>query len=101
MINNENASSLSALTHTALEGLDNVTDLEIDILTIEAMKKYGVADVSGIISAVGADEIITELKENGNIVPCTSDVMCKRKSKNSECRWMESYRCGIIVDTSK
>jgi len=48
-----------------------------------------------------ADEIITELKENGNIVPCTSDVMCKRKSKNSECRWMESYRCGIIVDTSK
>ena len=48
-----------------------------------------------------ADEIITELKENGNIVPCTSDITCKQKNKNSECRWLESYRCGVVVDTSK
>jgi len=48
-----------------------------------------------------ADEIITELKENGNIVPCTSDSNCKEKNKNSECRWLSSYRCGVVVDTSK
>ena len=48
-----------------------------------------------------ADEIITELKDNGDIIPCTSDSTCQQKNKNSECRWMTSYRCGIVVDTSK
>jgi len=49
-----------------------------------------------------ANEIITELKNSsGNDIPCTSDISCKKINSESECRWIESYKCGIVIDTSK
>jgi hypothetical protein len=49
-----------------------------------------------------ANEIITELKNSsGNDIPCTSDISCKKINSESECRWIDSYKCGIVIDTSK